>query len=397
MSEQAEWEVESDTGHTLSGVDFDEWMQAHGVLDSDLESVDEQHYSENCSDNGSDSDDNPEDIQKAWQSACREWQEADDEPVCVDLTEEDADMTEMFDEAISEEPLATGDEAQNRAAVDAMVMLANVMEQDGGYQRPPLPPAADCEKSFAAMTQSIMESLERSVALTSELGAACEHALAEQPTEDRGVQTEAVPEAETRHKEELVKQLTEAQNALMVKDRQISEMAAKCTDLEQTKRALFIARSQSAGELEKANAELTRQCAELKTQLALAQSREQVLLRTNQMLEAQLNDGLLLLRAKKPAANVHSKSSKRTSEKVYESANAKRRRVVDGDRQPLGELDQIIINAGKSAQERRHSPRDTPEIPACQPVTPRINLQPAAAPLTAPVQRHARPAWPWKK
>ncbi|KAJ1739658.1 hypothetical protein LPJ78_004816 [Coemansia sp. RSA 989] len=402
MSALAEREngYESDANHTLSGVDFDEWMREHGVLDCDPESMDEQYDSDS-----DDSDESPEDIQKAWQSACREWQEADDELVCVDSTDEDededelhdsVDMTEMFVKAVSEEPHE--EKAQNRAAVDAMMLLANAMEeQDRSYQRPPLPLSAGCEQSFASMAQNIMESLERSMMLTNEVSAACEHALAEQPTEDRGVQTEATSEPETRQAEELAKLLAEAYSALKAKDRQISEMAEKCADLEQTKKALFVARSQSVGELEKINAELTRQCTELKTQLALAQSREQVLLGTNQMLEAQLNDGLQLLRAKKPAATVHSKSSKRTNEKACEGTNTKRRRVKGGDRQPLGELDQIIINAGKFAQERRHSPQNTPVIPACQPVTPRVNLQPAAAPLTAPVQRHTRPVWLWKK
>ncbi|KAJ2847738.1 hypothetical protein IWW36_003697 [Coemansia brasiliensis] len=436
---------DSDANYTLSGVDFDEWMQEHGVLDCEQdEYMDGEYYS--------DSDNNevdPADIKEAWQNACKEWQgqqEVDDEPTCINSTDEEetenADMSEILDEIVSKEPQTMEDELQNSAAVDAMMLLVNTMEQGDSYQRPPLPPPTDCELSFASMAKTIMESLERSMTLANEVATACEDALAEQATKDISVQTETVVEPENhlvqaqadwnRQKEELIKQLAEAKHTLEARDHHYAEMEKRCAGLEQTmkrlhneieaheetKKALFIAHNQSASEqrrqeLEKMNMDLSRQCTELKTQLALAQSREQVLLGTNKMLEAQLNDGLQLLRSKKPPANVHTKSSKRANEKAYGSSspsrNIKRRRVKgSSDRQPLGELDQVIINAGKFAQERRHSPHSSPrlkspdislaEIPGCQPVTPRVNLHSAAVPFTAPVSRHTRrPAWPWKK
>ncbi|KAJ2819178.1 hypothetical protein IWW50_005552, partial [Coemansia erecta] len=197
---------------TVSGVDFDEWMQAHAVLEAEptQEHVfykdDDEYYNED------EYDEEQGDVRAAWMDAQRQWAGGEElEPECIalssdkddeDCEDEDCedeeydeyegvknnkvygdagaqeitatDIGQLFD-ACSTEASSVDSVAGQDASAGALSFLSSVAEQDG-YQRPPVPPT---ELSLEAMAQIIVDALERSAVMANEVSAVCEQIGAE--------------------------------------------------------------------------------------------------------------------------------------------------------------------------------------------------------------------------
>ncbi|KAJ1855483.1 hypothetical protein LPJ76_003246 [Coemansia sp. RSA 638] len=347
---------EATESRTVSGVDFDEWMQTHAVLETE-QPVDDEYYDD---DDGCE----PEtDVRAAWMNAKREWADTSmsgEETECIALSSDSDSDTEctqvkdpqsarssmeitatnighLFDSALAELPLPDPHtDSGHILAAEALSFLCGVSEQDA-YERPPVPPS---EQSIAEMAQAIVESLERSAEIANEVLTVCEQV--EDPcTADVGTQTTEPcgdgfaehADCETKfaqaqmewnvQKTDLntqigrlsaqVAQLGSEKTALQAQltrtENELSQVTLKLAQATNTNTALhaeqptpqrsLVAQPPSPilqRSLEELNTELSRQCAELTTRNAHAHSHEQRLIMSNRALEAQLNDTLRLLR-----------------------------------------------------------------------------------------------------
>ncbi|KAJ2502424.1 hypothetical protein GGH96_001087 [Coemansia sp. RSA 1972] len=344
---------EATESRTMSGVDFDEWMQAHAVLETE-QPADDEYY---------DNDDECEleaEVCAAWVDAKREWAGSavsGEETECIALSSDSdgdsdsectqaedlqsarssmeitaTDIGHLFDSALAELPSDPHTDTGHAIAAEALSFLCGVSDQDT-YERPPVPPS---EQSIAEMAQAIVESLERSAEIANEVLAVCEHV--EDPcTADVGTQT-TEPCGDDSMEHNCETQFAQAQTAWSVQkaewdvqktdlNAQIGSLSAQVAQLGSENTALQSQLTHAQNELsqvtldlaqttkrlqskqppspilqrslEELNAELSRQCAELTTRNAHAHSHEQRLVTTNRALEAQLNDTLQLLRVRR--------------------------------------------------------------------------------------------------
>ncbi|KAJ2318490.1 hypothetical protein IWW51_005097, partial [Coemansia sp. RSA 2702] len=395
---------EGTESRTLSGVDFDEWMQAHAVLEEEMgdKDGDDEDYGDNDED-GEGSGDESLDVQSAWESAQKAWKAGsaehqfdtkEDEPVYIDLSddEDDDDKIVDFDAAtagqFADDTMEDVDTAIDAvAATNAMTLLVSAMEKKG-YQRPPLPPADDDEQALGPMARVIIESLERSIVIAGEVATFCDEVVAEKCASDAGTQTadctvdastqmEGAVDAGTQtdatyvepqldnsyislaaelksqidaltaqvaqvtaENTELRSQLDDTKLALDAAHSSNAELADKCAGLERDGNA----DKQRRQELESANAELVQQCAALKAQLAKAKSRERLLNCTNCTLEAQLLLAEQKLEAHAPA-----------TEMLLEQQRNCDAQLVKARREARCALEQLLSAEKDLSNERRNN------------------------------------------
>ncbi|KAJ2532599.1 hypothetical protein GGH20_001063 [Coemansia sp. RSA 1937] len=343
---------EATESRTMSGVDFDEWMQTHAVLETE-QPADDEYY-----DDGDDDVCEPNvDIRAAWVDAKREWADSavsGEETECIALSSDSdsectqaedlqsarssmeitaTDIGHLFDSALAELPSDPHATSEHAIAAEALSFLCGVSDQDT-YERPPVPPS---EQSITEMAQAIVESLERSAEIANEVLAVCEH-VEDTCTADVGTQTtEPCGDDSTEHAD-CETQFAQAQTAWCVQkaewdvqktelNAQIGRMSAQVAQLGSENTTLQVQLTHTQNKLsqvtlelaqttkrlqskqppspilqrslEELNTELSRQCAELTTRNAHAHSHEQRLVTTNRALEAQLNDTLQLLRVRR--------------------------------------------------------------------------------------------------